>query len=169
MEGTLFEITERYQQLLAFAEDGEIDDEVFAETLQGIEDELEMKSENYVRVIKELEIRKGAISGEIAVIEKEVERRKNLIDSIDRHITKMKENLCDSMVATGKEKFKTEHFSLWTQESASVVITDEANVSMEYFTVPEPKVSKEKIKKDLQKGIELPFARLDKKKTLRFK
>ncbi len=169
MEGTLFEITDRYQQLLAFAEDGDIDDEVFAETLQGIEDELELKAENYVRVIKELEVKKGSISGEISVIQAEVDRRKELINSIDRHIAKMKESLCNAMVTTGKQKFKTEHFSFWTQKTSEVVITDEAGVSMEYYTVPEPKISKQKIKDALKKGEELPFARLDEKETVRFK
>ena len=169
MEGTLFEITDRYQQLLAFAEDGDIDDEVFAETLQGIEDELELKAENYVRVIKELEVKKGSISGEISVIQAEVDRRKELINSIDRHIAKMKESLCNAMVTTGKQKFKTEHFSFWTQKTAEVIITDEAGVSMEFFTVPEPKISKQKIKDALKKGEELPFARLDEKETVRFK
>ena len=169
MEGTLFEITERYQQLLAFAADGDIDDEVFAETLQGIEDELELKAENYVRVIKELEIRKGSLSGEISVIQAEVDRRKELVNSIDRHIAKMKESLCNAMVATGKQKFKTEHFSFWTQKTAEVIITDEAGVSMEYYTVPEPTISKQKIKDALKKGENLPFARLDEKETVRFK
>ena len=169
MEGTLFEITDRYQQLLAFAEDGDIDDEVFAETLQGIEDELELKAENYVRVIKELEVKKGSISGEISVIQAEVDRRKELINSIDRHIAKMKESLCNAMVTTGKQKFKTEHFSFWTQKTAEVIITDEAGVSMEFFTVPEPKISKQKIKDALKKGEELPLARLDEKETVRFK
>ena len=169
MEGTLFEITERYQQLLAFAEDGEIDDEIFAETLNSIEDELELKAENYARVIKELEVRKGSISGEIDVIQKEVDRRKEHINSIDRHITRMKESLTDAMIKTNKTKFKSEHFSFWTQKTAEVVITDEAGISMEYFTVPEPKVSKQKIKDDLKKGVELPFARLDEKETVRFR
>ena len=137
--------------------------------MQGIEDELELKAENYVRVIKELEVKKGSISGEISVIQAEVDRRKELINSIDRHIAKMKESLCNAMVTTGKQKFKTEHFSFWTQKTAEVIITDEAGVSMEFFTVPEPKISKQKIKDALKKGEELPFARLDEKETVRFK
>ena len=40
---------------------------------------------------------------------------------------------------------------------------------MEFFTVPEPKISKQKIKDALKKGEELPFARLDEKETVRFK
>lgn len=169
MEGTLFEITERYQQLLAFAEDGDIDDEVFAETLQGIEDELELKAENYVRVIKELEIRKGSIGGEISVIQAEVDRRKELVNSIDRHIAKMKESLCNAMVATGKQKFKTEHFSFWTQETASVVIDDPANIPMDFYRVREPEVNKEAIKKALNNGETFEFAHLEKKSGVRFK
>lgn len=169
MEGTLFEITGRYQQLLAFAEDGDIDDEIFAETLQGIEDELELKAENYAKVIKELEVKKGSINGEIGVIQAEVERRKEIINSIDRHIARMKENLCNAMVTTGKQKFKSEHFSFWTQQTSEVVIDDEAGVSMDYFTVPEPKISKTKIGDALRKGETLPFAHLEKRDTLRFR
>lgn len=169
MEGTLFEITERYRQLLDFAADGDIEDEVFEETLQSIEDEIEVKAENYIRVIKELEVRKGSINGEIEVIQKEVERRKAFIDSIDRHIARMKEALCSAMVTLDKKKFKTEHFSLWTQETSEVVITDEANIPLDYYTAPKPKVSKEKIKEALKNGEKLAFARLDTHEGLRFR
>ena len=169
MEGTLFDITERYRQLLDFAADGDIEDEVFEETLQSIEDELEVKAENYIRVIKELEIKKGSLNGEIEVIQKEVDRRKAFIESIDRHIARMKESLCNSMVTLDKERFKTEHFSIWTQETSEVVITDEANIPLDYYTAPKPKVSKEKIKEALKKGEKLSFARLDAHKGLRFR
>lgn len=169
MEGTLYDITGRYVELLNFAADGEVDDEIFADTLQGIEDELEDKAENYLRVIKELEVRKGAIDGELEVIQKEVDRRKAHIATIDRHIARMKSDLCYAMGATGKKKIKTQNFSIWTQESSEVNITDEANIPMEYYDVPEPKVSKKRIKEDLVNGKELTFAKLDKHETLRFR
>ena len=166
---TLFEIRDRYRQLLDFAADGEVDDEIFNETLKGIEDEIEAKAENYVRVIKELEVKKGALNGEIEVIQKEVDRRKAFVDSIDRHIARMKTDLCETMVETNKRKFKTEHFSFWTQETSEVVITDEANIPLDYYTTPEPKVSKSKIKDALTKGEKLPFAKLETHEGVRFR
>lgn len=169
MEGSLFDITERYKQLFEFAADGEIDDEAFADTLQSIEDEIEVKAESYAAVIKNLEVRKGAINGEVEVIQKEVDRRKALVESIDRHINRMKENLCAAMVATGKTKFKTDHFSFWTQEVSEVIVTDEANVPLDYYTAPKPKISKTKIKEALEKGEELPFAHIETHDTARFR
>ena len=52
---TLYEIAQDYLKLLEMAE--EVDEEVFKDTLEGIEGELEIKADNYAKVITELENR----------------------------------------------------------------------------------------------------------------
>lgn len=166
---TLFEIRDRYRQLLQFAEDGDVDEEIFEETLKSIEDEVELKAENYVRVIKELEVKKGSLNGEIEVIQKEVDRRKAAVASIDNHIARMKADLSAAMIETDKRKFRTENFSFWMQATSEVVITDDAAIPMDFYTVPAPKVSKTKIKEALDKGEKLSFAKLETHEGVRFR
>ena len=59
---TLYEIAAEYMTLLDMAE--EIDEEVFKDTLEGIEGELEIKADNYAKVIAELENRAEGLDKE---------------------------------------------------------------------------------------------------------
>lgn len=52
---TLYELTADFQNLLMLAEDPDTDPQAFADTLEGIEGELEDKADNYARVIRNLE------------------------------------------------------------------------------------------------------------------
>ena len=52
---TLYEITGDYLRLLEMLEEEEnIDPQAFADTLDGIDGEFEIKADNYARIIKEL-------------------------------------------------------------------------------------------------------------------
>ena len=57
---TLYEITGDFLKLLDMAE--ELDEEVFRDTLEGIEGELEIKADGYAKVIAELENREEGLS-----------------------------------------------------------------------------------------------------------
>ena len=57
---TLYEITGDYLRLLEMLEEEEnIDLQAFADTLEGIEGEFEMKADGYARVLKELAAEAG--------------------------------------------------------------------------------------------------------------
>lgn len=59
---TLYEIAQDYLKLLEMAE--EVDEEVFKDTLEGIEGELEIKADGYAKVIAELENRAEGLDKE---------------------------------------------------------------------------------------------------------
>jgi len=159
MEGTLYDITERYQAVLAMMEeDGE--DECLKDTLDSIEGEFEEKADNIVAIIKSLELQKGSINGQRQVFEKEVKTLKDKEDSIDNKISWLKKYLCDGMIALDKPKFKTKKFSFWTKKTPGSVVIDGV-VPMEFLKVPEPQPDKTAIKKAIDSGEQFEWAHLE--------
>jgi phosphotransferase system IIB component len=106
----LYELTAVYQRLQNQIENGEDVDGI----LEVIGDELETKADGYARVIRNMEAQMSAFEAEEKRIE---ENRKRLKAGIER----LKQNLFDSMKATGKEKFKTELFSYSIQKNGGAL------------------------------------------------
>ena len=97
---TLYQLTADYMNLLELAEDPDIDEQAFVDTLEGIEGALEDKAEGYAKVMRQLE-------ADAAACEVESKRLKNKSKTIDNNIKRMKQALQFAMQATGKTKFKT--------------------------------------------------------------
>ena len=100
---TIYEITGQYK-ILEHAMALNPDDGALALEFAKIEDEIEVKADNYAKVIKNLQAEVEGLKAE----EKRLYDRRKVIEN---NITKCKENLLWSMKQTGKEKFKTELFS----------------------------------------------------------
>ena len=115
---TLYELTEDYMNLLALAEDPDIDEQAFMDTLDGIEGAIEVKADNYARVMRQLE-------ADAAACDAESKRLKNKAKTIDNNIKRMKQALQFAMQATGKTKFKTQLFSFYIQKNSASVVMDE--------------------------------------------
>lgn len=107
---TLYELQGEYLQLLHMLEDPEIEEQVVLDTLEGIDYELEIKAENYAKIMKELE-------GNVEVIKLEMNRLAGKKNKLESNIKKLKDNLQEAMVATGKTKFKTDLFSFNIQKN----------------------------------------------------
>lgn len=107
---TLYEITGAYLVLLNMMEDPSMDEQAIADTMEGIEGELEDKADNYARIMKELE-------GKSEALAKEAERLTARKKAIDNNIKALKTNLQNAMVLTDKRKFKTDLFSFSIQKN----------------------------------------------------
>ncbi|MBR3280137.1 MAG: siphovirus Gp157 family protein [Lachnospiraceae bacterium] len=159
---TLYELTNDFRQVLDMAEDPDIDPQVIADTLEGIEGEIEDKADGYAMVIRQLEADVLTIRME----EERLARRRRLIDA---NIDRMKASLQAAMKTTGKTKFKTSLFSFGIQKNpASVVIDDEAKIPLRFLIAQPPKIDKAAIKKDLT-GISRPWAHLEQTEILRIR
>ena len=170
MGSTLYELTQEYQQLMSMADDPEVDEQIFQDTLEGLEGVIEDKADGYACVIRNLEITVGSLDGTIQAIQKELERVKAHKTSLENRIQYMKDALCNAMIACDKPKFKTQKFSFWVQKSTpSVVVDQPENVPVEYYRMPEPQIDKAKIKKALTDGEQLDFAHLEQKDGVRFR
>jgi predicted nuclease with TOPRIM domain len=157
---TLYELTGQFRELLELIEQGEIDADLLADTLEGLEGEIEIKADGYAKVIRELE-------GQASMLKGEIDRLSDRKSSIENNIKTMKESLEMAMRSTGKVKFKTDLFSFNIQKNpARLVIT--GDVPKDYLIPQEPKVDSKAIK-DLLKEKELDFAHLEQSESLRIR
>lgn len=109
---SLYELTGAYKHLEVSMLCNPDDEELQAE-FDKISDDLEIKAENYGKIIKNLEADEKALAEEEARLAK----RRN---GIRRNIESMKANLFASMKETGKTKFKTELFSFGIQKNGGL-------------------------------------------------
>ena len=106
----LYELTDAYLQLQELMEDPDVDAQVIADTMEGIEGELEIKAENYAKVIRNME-------GSIIAIDHEQDKLAAKKAILKGNVKRLKDNLQASMIATGKRKFKTDLFSFNIQKN----------------------------------------------------
>lgn len=149
---TLYEITGDYLRLLEMLEEEEnIDPQTFADTLEGIDGEFEIKADGYARVLKEL-------NAEALKFKSEIDRMASKMKAIENNSERLKKHLYESMKATGKVKFKTDLFSFGIRKNGGVQpmeIIPGMNVPDEYCK-KEP--DNAKIREALKNGADLPFA-----------
>lgn len=165
MSFSIYELTEDYMNLLAMAEDPDIDEQAFMDTLEGIEGALEDKADGYAKVMKQLEANADGLEAEI----KRLQERKSLMA---KNVDRMKSTLQKMMETTGKEKFKTELFSFHIQNNPPSLVMDSEDIEvipMEYLVPQDPKIDKTKIKADIKAGKEITFAHLVTGRSLRIK
>lgn len=162
---TLYELTDDYLRLLDIAEDPDVDPQTFADTLEGIDGALEDKADNYAKVIRQMKVDADGLDSEI----KRLQARKKAIEG---NSERMKSNLEEAMLATGKTKFKTELFSFGIQKNPPSVMVDEEHperIPLEYLIPQDPKIDKRRIMEELKAGAELSWARLEQSESLRIR
>lgn len=163
---TIYEITNDYLQLMQMMEDPELDPQTLADTMEGIEGELEDKADNYARVMKNME-------ADLNGIKAEIDRLSTRKKTIENNIKRMKEALQFSMETTGKTKFKTELFSFGIRKNAPAVVMDEPyieNVPERFLKYSDPTINRSAIKEAIQNGEDLEgLAHLEQSKSLTIK
>ena len=163
---TLYELTEDYMNLLELAEDPDIDEQAFTDTLEGIEGALEDKAEGYAKVIRTLE-------GDAAACDAESKRLRNKKQTIENNIKRMKAALQYSMQATGKTKFKTALFSFGIQKNPAAVVMDEAyieNIPERFLVRKDPEINRKAIKDAINAGEDIGgIAHLESTESLRIR
>ena len=160
---TLYELTEDYMNLLELAEDPDIDEQAFNDTLEGIDGALEDKAEGSAKVIRTLE-------GDAAACDAESKRLRNKKQTIENNIRRMKAALQYAMQATGKTKFKTALFSFGIQKNpASVVIDHAGKVPASYWIPQPPELDKKAIKAYIKENGDVDWAHLEQTESLRIR
>ena len=159
---TLYELTEEVYRLYEFAEDPEVDEEVFRDTLEALQGDIEVKAEAYGKVIKQMEADRKAIEAEI---ERLTARKERLVKST----ATMKERLQQAFTALNVQKLKTDLFTFYIQKNpVSVVVDDPDAVPDEFFKVKK-EVSKTAIKEAIEAGQEVSFAHLEQSESIRMR
>nr|DAN62451.1 MAG TPA: resistance protein [Caudoviricetes sp.] len=154
-----------YELSLAFQEvqNMDLDPEVMKDTLDSIEDAIEGKAENIAKLIRNLE-------SDVSAYKEEEDRLKTKRQATENKVKWLKTYLEDNMKLTGKTKFKSGMFNFSIQKNpASVNITDEKIIPVEFLIQQPPKVDKTSIKEILKRGIEVPGAELKQTEGLRIR
>lgn len=109
----LYELTGDLLQLQSMLED-DVDPQVLADTLEGVQGEYDFKIESYAKVIRNLEANVVAIKSEV---DRLTAKRKVLENNIDR----LKKVMFDSMRATNTTKVKGQLFTVAIQKNGGKI------------------------------------------------
>jgi hypothetical protein len=157
----LYELTDSYLKVLELIENGE---EGLEDTLESINDTIELKADGYARIIRNLE-------GNVTALKTEIDRLTDRKKSIENSIDRLKENLKQAMIQTGKEKIKTDLFSISVANNpVAVSVINEDLIPRTYFNVKEiVTLDKVRIKDLLKNGQVIAGVELTQGKGLRIK
>lgn len=159
MNTSIFQIQKEYIDIInrIIDNDAEVDDNMMNE-IEQLNNQLEVKGENYYYIIKQM-------SGEIDIISNEIERLRKLKQTRENIINRLKENLINAMGIMGIDKIKTEKLSISIRENVSVDIIDEDSVESKYVTWYR-KIDKRMIHDDIKNGVAVNGVELKKSKSL---
>ena len=160
---TLYELTGQWLFLQGMAQDTDIDEQLFNDTMEALDAEIEEKAEAYANIISSLNADVDFLKFEINRLS---ERKKVLENNIDR----MKRNLENSMVACGKEKFKTLHYSFNIQNNApSLEILSENLIPKQFLIPQEPKLDKKTALAFIKENGETEWGRMKQTRSIRIR
>ena len=152
---TLYELRAEYMELLELLEDPDTDPQVIADTMEGIQGELDIKCDSYVVVIRQLEAQVEMIDAELIRLEKNK-------SALTNNIKRMKAAVLDTIQMTGSRKMVTDHFKLSIVKNGGkqpMEVDEIEKIPQDYLTM-KPVANMEKIRQELEGGGQLDFARL---------
>jgi len=151
---SLYELTGDYAKFAEIAQQGDLDDDMQAmldDALANLADDIEVKLENYAKVIKNFE-------SDIEGLKKEEDRLAGKRKTLENRVKSMKTAMCNAMIATGKLKVKGDLFSFTVRNNAPSVVMDTYyvyNVPEKYLIPQAPKIDRKLLAEDLKDGAAL--------------
>lgn len=158
MNISLYELKDMYLNLM----DLDLEDEDLRAALENIDDEIEVKAENYAGLIKNLE-------AEAEAYKKEIERMTKIKKALENRASFLKKNLEKAMIELDKKKFKTKLFSFNIQRNKPSVQILKEDMIPEDFVEYERKIKKNELVKAIQGGLITDSAILVESESLRIR
>jgi hypothetical protein len=163
---TLYTIADQYLQDLQKLQDMDLDEQTFADTLESLSGDLEVKATNVAMFVRNLE----ASAESIKSAEKQMEERRKAIEAKAERI---RNYLKDNMARTGITKIDCPYFALSLRNSPPAVeVINADEIPAQYFDIPEPPapvLNKNRLKDDLKNGVIVEGARLTQGSYLQIK
>ena len=163
---TLYTIADQYLQDLQKLQDMDLDEQTFADTLESLSGDLEVKATNVAMFVRNLE----ASAESIKAAERQMaERRK----AIEAKAERIRNYLKDNMARTGITKIDCPYFALSLRNSPPAIeVINADEIPAQYFDIPEPPapvLNKNRLKDDLKNGVIVEGARLTQGSYLQIK
>ena len=114
----LYEITDQHKELEKLAEDGDIDAQTIADTMEGIEGEFNDKAISLIHVT-------NIMTGDVDILDGEIKRLKARMDSIKNKQNSMREYLRFNMENSGITKITCPLFTITLAKGRDVVVVDD--------------------------------------------
>lgn len=158
----LYELGESYTSLLEKIESGEFQLDDLKETLEAIEEAIEIKVESIAKIVK-------ATEGEVGVILEEETRLANKRRALQNSAERLKEYAKGELRKTGIQKVKGKLFTIALQKNPpSVEIFSESDIPEDYFRIVTQKsIDKKSILEVLKAGESVPGVSLKQTESLR--
>jgi len=156
----LYELSHKYQTILARIEDGQ---EGLDDTLEALNDAIEDKVENIGKIIKTVE-------AEASGLKLEEQRLADRRKALEANVKRLKLYAEQSMQDVGMKKIKGQLFTFSIQKNPpSVEVLDDSEVPKVYFTIPSPVLDKKALMEELKLGHEVPGVQLKQGESLRIR
>lgn len=159
----LYELSEQYNKLQELISEG-TDKEMFADSLEGLEGDIEDKAENMAKLIRSLETEADGIKSE-------EERLYSRRMSISNRITDIKEYLQFQLSSMNIDKVKGKLFTVAMQNNPQSVklLNDNVMAFNQKYIVVSRTLDKKAILEDLKAGDVVEGAELQQTKSLRIR
>ena len=158
----LFELTENYVKFFTMLEEADEITEELEEMANNLNIAIEEKSDNYVKMIKNLDADVEAYKNQ----EKQFNKKRK---TAENKISWLKKNLQSSMEQTGRKKVKTELFTISIQKNTPALdITSEDNIGDEYYKV-ERTLNKRDLLNDIKEGLIIDGVGIKQSESLRIR
>ena len=167
---TLYELTDDFLKAQEMLLDEEFDKEAVKNTLESIEIEIEIKADNYAKVIKNLKVIQAGIKGQKDALKNAMKDEIDKFDikekNLENKIKYLKEKLSQAMKDTNKEKIKTELFSFYFKKNQSANIIDEKMALESEFVRVKKEIDKDNLLKAMKSGETFDFAEIKESESL---
>ena len=147
----LYELTQNAAYLQQLLEDGDIDEQTFADSLESLM--IEDKVENICKVIRNLE-------AQAAAFKEEADRLAKRKQTAENGVKRLKESLVHYMQTTMNKKVNVGLFTVSLGSSTAVDVVNPQALPDCYMKPQPPTVDKTRIGADLKAGVEVPGAQL---------
>lgn len=164
----LYEINQKYLEILDAIENEEIPVDCIKDTLDSIEGDFELKIDSIVSYIKNLKIEKEAIKDEIKTLQSRVKSKENKIDGLTEYVK-------TSMEIFNKKKIETSRNVISLRKTPEKLVIKNEELAKEKLTkieggvIIETRINKQLLKEKLKEGEKFEFAELKAGKTLTIK
>lgn len=166
---SLYDLTGEYAKFAEYMEQVELEPEMqeaLEDALNNLGEDIEIKLENYAKIIKNFE-------SDIAGLKAEEERLAKKRKAMENSIKNMKQRMTEAMIRTGKVDIKGELFKFKVQANPPAVVMDVnyiEDVPEKYLIAQDPKIDKKKLAEDLKAGVDLDgVAHLHQEMSLRIR